>query len=394
LRYPLLFWWPAVAVAAACLATAAPARADNPKCADLPQPVYGLGGSAYKPLIGKTAAALTKAGWPRTVVYQAPGACFGINGIIAGTKITGTASYWGADGKELTCDLPVAGSDPAFASMGNYATSCAGVTELPADVGDFPAPVQAFTLIVPAASSQQSISAEAAYLAFGLGAEGEAAPWTDEANLFRRDANSAAQLFIGLSIGVPVSKFKGQDTKSNSGTVTAVAASTTPEAALGLVSGEVADANRDKVRILAYQQTGQSCGYWPDSTSTTFDKRNVRTGQYYIWADGHWFAKIDGSGTIVDPGASEFIGLFNGSYTLDGVDPTRISIEAKSVPQCAMEVTRTADIGDIQSYAPPEPCGCFFDSVATGTTSCAPCKVDADCSASAPHCRHDYCEVN
>jgi hypothetical protein len=393
LLFSKLSWWPAVAVAAACLAAATPARADNLKCADLPSPVYGLGGSAYKPLIGKTAAALAKAKWPRTVVYQAPGACFGVNGLISGTKITGTASYWGEDGKEQTCDLPVTGSDVVFASMGNYATSCPGVSELPADIGDFPAPVQAFTLIVPNASSQQSISAEAAYLAFGLGAQGEAAPWTDEANLFRRDANSAAQLFISLSIGVPASQFKGVDTKNNAGTVTGVASSTAPEAALGLVSGEVADANRDKVRILAYQHTGQTCGYWPDSKVTAFDKRNVRTGQYYIWADGHWFAKVDG-GKIVDPGAAEFIGLFNGGFTLDGVDPTRISIEAKSVPQCAMEVTRTSDIGDIQSYAPPEPCGCFFDFVATGATSCQACKTDPDCPSSAPHCRHDYCEVN
>jgi hypothetical protein len=382
---------------AALAALAAPDSALAVECASLPNPVYGLGGSAGKPLIGKTAAALAGAGSTDTIVYQAPGACFGINGLIAATKITGTASYWLADGTEQSCDLPIAGADVHYANMGNTATGCPGVAALPPDVGDFLGPVQAFTLVVPLASSQQAISSEAAYFVFGFGQTGQAAPWTDESQIFRRDVNSAAQLFIALAAGVPSERFKGVDTKSNAGTITAVSGSPTPEAAIGLVGGEVADANRARVRILAYQHRGQSCGYWPDSTLSSFDKRNVRTGQYAIWAPQHFFAKVDGAGAIVHPGAARYIGYFTGATPAPtGVDIAELSIAAGTVPACAMEVQRQGDFGEVSSYAPAEPCGCFFEKVATGATECAACAggADAECPANAPHCRHGYCEVN
>lgn len=364
-------------------------------CSSLPDPVYGLGGSATKPFLGKVAAALTKAGYAHTLVYQSPGACLGINALLADTKITGTASYWDADGKEQTCDLPLTGQAVDFANMGNSATSCPGVSQLPAGVGDFEGAVQPFTLIVPTASTQQSISREAAYLAFGLGAGGQAAPWIDEAQIFRRDANSAAQLFIAIATGVPAGKFKGVDTKNNAGTVTAVSSSTSPEAAIGLVSGEVADANRATVRILAYQHTGQTCGYWPDSSVTSFDKRNVRTGQYYVWSPTHYFAKVDASGKPADPKVKDLLGILTTEAAAPtGVDINQLAIKAGSVPKCAMEVQRKGDLGEISSYAPAAPCGCFYESVATGTTSCTACTKDAECTGSATHCRFGFCEVN
>jgi hypothetical protein len=380
-----------LAVTAAAAAEAATA------CKDLPNPVYGIGGSASKPILGKVGGALTAAG-AETIVYQAPGACLGINAILGGTKLTGTASYWDATGKEQTCDLPIAGEDAQFANMGNSATLCPGVTELPADVFDGLGPINTYTLIVPKASSQLSISSEAAYFVFGFGTAANVSPWTDETQIFRRDQNSAAQLFISVATGVPADKFKGVDTKSNSGTLTAVsgAASTAAEKAIGLISGEVADGARDKVRILAYKHAGQSCSYWPDSSETAFDKRSVRTGQYWIWSQLHFFTKLDADKTTpLFPAAKKVIGYFTGDVDPPAsVNVTNLSIAAGTIPQCAMEVTRKGDLGPLESYAPAKPCGCYFDKIATGTTSCAACDSDAACSAGAPHCRYGYCEVN
>lgn len=95
-------------------------------CKDLPAPIYGVGGSAPKPLFAKLAWALSGASPTQTLVYQAPGACFGPNAIIAGTKMTGTASYWDNTGKELSCTLALTGEDPDFG---------AGGTLLPSDFG-------------------------------------------------------------------------------------------------------------------------------------------------------------------------------------------------------------------------------------------------------------------
>jgi ABC-type phosphate transport system substrate-binding protein len=372
-------------------------RAEAQTCSSLPSPIYGLGGSATKPLLGKVASALSGLPTPKTVVYQAPGACLGINGLLEGTKITGSASYWDATGKEQTCTLDTAGVDVEFANMVNSATLCPGITELRNDILDVLGPVNTFTLIVPKASSQLSISSAAAYFVFGFGDQSGVAPWTDQTQIARRDENSAAQLFIALATGVPATKFKGIDTKTNAGTISAVAGAAKFEAAIGLVSGELADANRDKVRILAYQHTGQQCAYWPDSTQTSLDKRNVRTGQYWIWSQIHFFTKIDPATKAPKyPAAREFIGLFSGetpSPTTEA-DLLRREVEAGTVPVCAMEVTRSGDLGPIQSFAPSKPCGCAFDKFATGTTTCQECTTDANCPTGAPNCRYGYCEVN
>jgi hypothetical protein len=368
------------------------ARADG-ACKDKPAPIYGIGGSATKPLLGKVGAALAAQPSPRTIIYQAPGACVGVNGFLGSTLLTGTASYWDTAGKEQTCTIDAPGQAIDFVNTGNTATSCPGVTALPADIGDFTGPVNAYTLIVPKASSQTSISREAAYFVFGFGQQGQAAPWTDEANLFVRDQTSAAQLFISIATGVPAQKFKGVDTKSNSGTVTAVAQSKKPEAAIGLVSGEVADANRDTVKVLAYQQTDQRCGFWPDSTPTSFDKRSVRNGQYWLWAPVHFFAKVDAQQKIVNPAVAEFIGLFTGEVTLPDVDMLAIETKSGNVPKCAMNVWRDGDLGDIRKQAPAEPCGCAFEKLATGTTTCGACETNAQCGASTPVCRHGFCEA-
>lgn len=365
-------------------------------CTSLPSPVIGQGGSATKPILAKLAKALANASPPQTVIYQAPGACNGINSLLGSnpTPLTGTASYWDTTGAEQTCDLPIQGAAIDFANMVNSALLCPGVTSLPAGYGDFLGPVSTFNIIVPKASSQLSISSEAAYFVFGFGAAGQAAPWTDESQIFVRDSKSAAQLFVGLAAGVPPDKFKGVNTNSNQGTVTAVSAAVNPEAAIGIVSGEVAAANTSVVTTLAYQHKDQTCGYWPDSTADATDKRNVRSGQYYIWSPIHFFAKVDGSNTIIHPGARNLIGYFTGDVAPPaGVNILDIEIKASTVPKCAMESWRETDLGPIQSYAPADPCGCYFESVATGTTSCQSCTNDQGCTTAGSHCRYGFCEA-
>ncbi len=364
-------------------------------CKDLPAPIYGVGGSAPKPLFAKLAKALTAATPTQTLVYQAPGACFGPNAIISGTKMTGTASYWDDTGKELTCTLALTGEDPDFGAGGTFANECPGITSLPAGVGDFIGPVQPYDFVVPKASSQTSISAAAAYFAYGFGAAGKAEPWVDETELITRDPNSGAALIVALAIGVPVAKLKGVDAKTNGNTVTLVSTAAIPEAAIGFCSGETADANAATVSVLAYQHYGQSCGYFPSSTQTSFDKRNVRDGHYALWAPLHFFANVDAAGKPIKAGAAKIVGYFDGSVaTPAGVDVPSIIISSGAVPQCAMEVQRDTDMGDLKSYAPDAPCGCFYDAVATGSTTCSACTANKDCSVGAPNCRYGYCEVN
>ncbi len=383
------------AAGAALAATTVSAHALAVACNTLPAPVYGIGGSAPSQLFAKLGKALSAATPASTIVYQSPGACLGPNAILSSVPMTGTATYWDATGAAKSCDLPITGQVADFGAGSTYATFCPGITSVPATFGDFLGPIESFDFIVPKGSSQTTISAAAAYFVYGFGQGGQAAPWTDESEIFKRDANSAAGIIISLGIGVPIAKFKGVDALSNGGTVTDVSAAPNPENAIGFASGETAEASLSSIKILAFQAYTQTCGYWPSSTSTGFDKQNVRNGHYPLWSPLHFFATTDGNGNIVNQAAAQLIGYFTGKSTPPtGVDVDTIAAKVGEVLDCAMEVKRTTDFGDLIPYAPAEPCGCFFENAATNSTSCAACTTNADCSVSAPNCRKGFCEVN
>jgi len=363
-------------------------------CEDLPNPVIGVGGSASKPLLGLVGAALASSPEPLTVIYQAPGACLGITPYVDNTPVTGTANYWLADGTEEVCDLPLAGVVPDYGMLGVQATLCEGVEALPPGIGDFPGPVTSWSLIVPNSSSQTSISAEAVYFVYGYGAAlGQVSPWTIDAELYSRNATSAALIAIALGADIPPSKFKGVDVMTNQSMISSLSMSVNPESAIGYTSTEVADLNRATVRTLAFQAFEQTCAYWPDSTATGFDKANVRDGHYYLWSPYHFYAPVDATGTIIDPATRRLVGYFTGDEPLPPELPLLdIVIDNGTIPQCAMEVWRDTEIGPLYSFSHSAPCGCYYEARASGATDCTACTTDAECSAEAPTCRHGYCE--
>ena len=181
-----------------------PSTAGAVDCTELPNPTIGVGGSASKPLLATVGAALAGAEDPLTVIYQSPGACFAITPYVDGTTITGTANYWDPDGTEQVCDLPLTGIVPDFGMSGVQGTLCEGVEEIPAGIGDFAGPVTSWSILVPQVSSQTSISAEAVYFVYGYGATlGQVSPWTIDAELYSRNATSAALIAVALGAGIP-----------------------------------------------------------------------------------------------------------------------------------------------------------------------------------------------
>lgn len=383
----------AVLCAAAALGATSTALALD--CKDLPNPIYGVGGSAQKPFFAKVSTALAGAAAPESLIYQAPGACFGVSAVLSGTKLTGTARYWTAAGTEQSCDLPLTGQTADFGSSAVFGTGCPGVDSIPPDVGDFAGPITPFVMIVAKASSETTFSAAAGYFVYGFGDQGQASPWVDEAHIIKRDPNSAAAIVVARAFNVPVEKLKGVDALTNGNTVTLVAESAKPQAAIGFVSAEVAEANASKINVLAFEAQGQTCGYWPSSTATSFDKINVRDGHYALWAASHFYAKIDGAGKPTTDGAQRIIGYFTGTTTPPaGVDIEKLAIEAGSIPDCAMRVTRAEDMGPLASYAPANPCGCYYEATATGQTTCTACTTDDQCATgSGEKCRFGYCEA-
>jgi ABC-type phosphate transport system substrate-binding protein len=397
---------PAVA-AAAILAVAGPASAADP-CPAFTNPVYVAGSSASKPVLKQLSALLAAQTPAITLVYQSVGSCAGVNAIMGGTNVTATGIYWPA-GTETSCDL---GTTPPKIDIGIsdvYVSTCPDQpATLPAGKKDFQGPIQIMNFVVPKGSSQSVISAEAAYMVLGFGADTAAhtiAPWDTTTQLFIRPDASGTKNMIARAIGVPVAKWKGTiPGGGGSGDVlTAVSGATgaAAEKTFGILASDLADSKRDQISGLKFQAKGQSCGYLPDSGATAFDKINVREGRYGIWGPIHFVASVDGSGKAVPAaGNTGNVDAVTKLITHAGLEATAeqaiidAEVNAFTVPQCAMKVSRTTEVGPMSAYSPAVPCGCYFESKkGTAAASCHTCANDGACSGATPKCRFGFCEA-
>jgi hypothetical protein len=171
-----------------------------------------------------------------------------------------------------------------------------------------------------------------------------------------------------------------------------VATSGSPEATIGLMGGDIYDGARNIVRMLAFKGFNQKYAYYPDSTSTSFDKKNVRDGHYLPWAPTPYMARIDtGTGKATDPNVQRVIDLVFGVRTDADVNGLDQVIASALVPKCAMTVKRDFDGGDLSLYSPPESCACYYEAKApNSTTKCKTC-TSGTCASGV--CRRGYCEV-
>jgi hypothetical protein len=398
--------------AAAALVVGAPLPALGAQCDTLPTPiVYVAGPDSLITVLRGVGAALYG---QITIVYKGYPACLGIDNVVNSNKTTPdpaepndhSATYWPGVGlPDGTCDLPadaMTGEEvvPDVAISDVFASTCKSYPNGLSGVTDFQGPVMSFGFTVPPASKAKSISREAAYLVWGFGADADhqVSPWTDPMSLYHRDKNSGTENLFAKVIGLDVTKFKGQSFNSTGLITTAIETASAADAdkILGMLNVNILDENRSKLRKLAYQHSEQPCGYFPDSDEGSFDKRNVRDGHYPLWAPIHLYAVAE-NGEPVSPSVKKFIHLILGTEQIDGVDPIQLEATPPShlIPQCAMRVIRTEDGGALASFAPPSPCGCYFESL-TGTTStdgtCQPCTTSDTCPSEAPRCSYGFCE--
>jgi ABC-type phosphate transport system substrate-binding protein len=398
----LLGWFASLGVAAS---------APTVSCADpqlRPQIVYVAGSSAAQPYLAVMAKLAAASG--RTIVYQSQGSCTGVTAIFSadpsarvikdipatGTAAANYAVFFAPDGTATPCLLDPMGNTVDIGLSDVFAETC-GVTQPPPDVtiGDYHGPIQPMVFVVPASSPEHVISAEAAYFAFGFG---DATPWDDPSLFFVRNAKSGTQSMIGKAIGVPASVWHGVDRGSTAGVrdqMKLILDSATAAKAIGILVTDVADDQRVDLRTLAFQARGQISGFLPDSSPAAFDKRNVRDGHYQMWGPMHFYART--SAGIPDTAAQAVINQIGGQHLdeslLDAIIARHI------VPECAMAVQRSTEVGPLSSYQSPSPCGCYFEARATGSpmqtgrSSCAVCATTADCKKGVETCSYGYCEA-
>jgi hypothetical protein len=394
--------------------------------------VYVGGSTAALPAFQAIANTLGSAA---TIVYLQPASCTGVDDIVNGGKDSTKPAVLDPTSKTaVTCSL--AAGVPLDIGVSDVApATCSanlGVGALTSSQKDFFGPVQAMTIAVPKNSTESSISAEAAYMVFGFDAASgkTVSPWTDPNTIFVRTNTSGTLNMIGTAIGVPANKWINaapatptpvQQEGGTGAMVTALATATNANTAIGILAAQSIQAASPPpaIKILAYQHKGQSCGYLPDSDSSHLDKINVRQGRYAIWGPVHVITNVDSAGNPVDhtgaanamlttimnqiistgPNAVAATSSDAGAGLTTTQKQAIIDAEAKAgvVPWCAMQVTRTDEVGAEACYAPAEPCGCHFESVTGQTVSsyCKACTGDSDCSSttSTPKCRYGYCEA-
>ncbi|HYQ03195.1 MAG TPA: hypothetical protein VER96_31190 [Polyangiaceae bacterium] len=407
--------------------TTAPAKAANKLCTDLPGYFIVSGSSAVQPTIAALGQKLA-AGGTSTLVYSKQGSCTGVAAILGTPPTTaGTALYWDTTTtakNAATCDMPA--STPVDVGVSDvFATSCPTVkgSDLSkASVGDFHNFfAQVMEFIVPAASDQVAISAEAAYLTFGFGNSG-ATPWNNQNLFLIRNNTSGTQIMLSKAIGLDVSKWIGFD-EGGAGTVLAdIKAAQVPDPAdttkrvsgdakkmIGIVSSGEADGEPVAVKRLAFQAAGQTCAYWADSGAAEFDKKYVRDGHYPVWGPLHVLAKVDEAGNPTSEGAKKVLD-FLGASDVEDTSTLDLEISAHVVPLCAMNVTRSSELGALSSFQPSGACGCYFDSKMNAGGAAVECmgalknadrtKAACDksteatvCTGDRKVCNYGFCEV-
>ncbi len=384
--------------------TTTPDAAALPLCTSLGKPVVYVTGTA-KPLVTALGRALFNDPDPVLIAYRGQLSCTGLDQILNGSPNVGTASYWNPaspkTNNEETCALPVPDAGTLFTDIGIsdvFADTCVTLSGgLPKDVSDVFGPVQAVAFIVPKASQQKVVSADGAYYVYGLGNQSGTDPWTDEAFIYKRDPTSGTSLSIAPAIGIPPAKWRGVDPGYTAKMLSSVATAAQPEKTIGLAQLINLDQNASlQLNELAFKMRGQSCGYYPDSSSTSKDKKNVRDGHYFLWGPAHFFVKIDpASGQPRDAGVRRILGMLAGTVKPPaGLDLISVESTLNLVPTCAMQVERTRESGPLTPFAPKNACGCYFDQVATGSTSCKTCQIDTDCTEPGrPVCSYGYCEA-
>jgi ABC-type phosphate transport system substrate-binding protein len=408
----------AVSVAAAAAVGSAALPASATLCtADpttpLPNPVFITGSSAVQNFLAGLGQALAGT---TTIIYTSPGSCNGVDAVFNGTKMgTGTAIYWDSTGTAQNCTLANETADVGVSDV--YYSSCTApfvFTMIPAGVAESFGPNQVMNFVVPFASNQSIISAQAAYLIYGFGSmTNVVTPFTDPTTIFQRGAASGTQSMLAKAIGVPADKWKpfpapmgapNVVTGGSNGMLKAVvmAGATSPNTTIGILASDVTDKTiagvdggpptvvRSEIKILAYQHYGQQCAWLPDSTSTAFDKRNVRHGHYPLWGPLHFYTKTAG----LKQQAKDLVGYFAGTTAPPAsVNLLDLEIKGHTVPTCAMKVQRSAEIGPMTPYKDTNPCGCYMEELLSpGSSGCMACTGTTGCSATQT-CSHGYCEA-
>jgi ABC-type phosphate transport system substrate-binding protein len=397
-----------------------PPPAPTLECIDGTRQVVVVGGStAIQPFLSVVAPLVSAQGFQ--IVYQPSGSCTGVTGVFSPDAskrvvkdIPGRyAVLISPDGKSSPqCTFSTQNGAPPVtpvaldvAASDVFASSCDPANTAGSQIGEYFGPIQPMTFVVKSESKETSISAEMGHFVFGRGNTdiGKAPfrdpamyPYIKPALYFVRNSGSGTQQMIARAIKVDATQWWGVDRGGSTQVQMQMQLINSADFnnAVGILSTDFADSVRGSLRILAFQDTGQLAAYYPDSTLTTRDKRNVRDGHYSIWGPVHFFAQLTtNNNTLPNAAAQALVSKF----TATKLDQSLLDAIIKSglVPPCAMTVKRSSEMGPLEPFISPAACGCYFEAkVPEGQApaSCQTCSGPTECPGDRPACNYGYCE--
>jgi len=384
-------------------------RTSAAPCTSLVGPpiVFIENGDTQEPLVKRLGSKLVKSAMPVRLVYKNKRTCDLALDLITPNPLINDAiaikyiptvtedPLWTPLSVTPSCEADDGGNTIGLGIGATFLSSCTNLPATrPADLAEIKGPVQSYGFIVPGSSSQIAFTAQEGYFAYGFAqGTGMATPWLDQALRFSRGPTASTALACAAAIGLKGSQLKGTIPLGNTSTevLNFVATSGSPDATIGLMGTEVYDGARNLVKLLAFKGFGQRYAYYPDTSATAFDKKNVRDGHYLPWAPTPYLTRVDGTGKAVDPNVQRVIDLVLGVRVDADVNGLEQVIASGLVPECAMGVQRDFDGGNLALYSAPESCACYFEAKSPqGKTSCQTCPSGTCASGT---CRRGYCEA-
>src|SRR5262249_37704495 len=144
-------------------------------------------------------------------------------------------------------------------------------------------------------------------------------------------------------------------------------------------------------KALAFRAFNQKKAYWPDSSLTSRDRKNVRDGHYKIWGYVHMLATAAG-GVASNAKAKFIIDLLQQKSTFTSFDTQDAITDAHLTPVCAMHVTHDIEGGDQKAFSADKPCDCSFEARATGVATPPGCTACPAGTCATGVCRKGFCE--
>jgi len=394
-------------------------------CVFKKNPIYLFGTTAVEPVIKNLGARLSQLDPAFSLLYVGYDGCNAVRFVSGDMAIYGSAEFYSTnpDGsaKTDTCSLAGVGATLAdVALLDVFWETCVnasgGVSVIgvrsPSSSGteplvDFQGPTQASVFIVPRANfSTTYLSLDQTRDILACGAAGQIYPFVDPTQIFMYagsggDLGMFEMTYACLGLRATNRCISTCDLNSlwNPDIATHVQESIKPNSAIGYISTEVYDQYRDTLKAVALQGPGQDKAFYPDSDSTSRDRRMVRDGHYTTQGPLHMIARAGADNVPIRPMAQRFVNWMLQKPGMPGEAPLPFNIidvfaESGVVPACAMRVIRYTDGGPFSSYRDPQPCGCYFESKATGMAApcgCQACASQADCT-DAQVCSYGFCE--